>query len=454
MVSALPLAVLAVWAGLAGNVHADAAGMQYHAAGWVQFGRVERSSDTIANAGGIDNYNKDWIQNQGGQISVTSQIGDHWEGAFGLGAVQTTLSRGSINFSNVWLPFWTSMVPEARLTYTQPLGDEPKGFQFSLGSFPYNYNPDIKDFGLYLLRGMVYPGVVLSGFEAQNVAPKTSIFGAMASLKQGGFQNDLILNSETEIRPYFDFSLADVVTYGVMPGLEVGAGINFYRFIPQNSKATSPDKSCDNSLSNYDDVENKGDNEVCYILDTLSADTAAGTAQVDTITGSMAGTKLMARLHFDPKIMFGISGPFGKQDLVLYGEAALLGIKNYPKYYSDPWQRIPVMVGFNLPAFGWLDKFSLEVEYYGSQNFNDYNKAQVENSWLPWTRAVTGQVTRNDWKWSLYASRLLMAHLRVAAQVADDHLRTGGAVLGFATGAEALVTPTDWYWMFKLVYSL
>ena len=62
----------------------------------------------------------------------------------------------------------------------------------------------------------------------------------------------------------------------------------------------------------------------------------------------------MARVCFDFKKFFN-TNIFGDQDLKLYCEAAILGVKDYKLYYNNLVQRIPVMVGFNVPAFKILD---------------------------------------------------------------------------------------------------
>jgi hypothetical protein len=130
----------------------------------------------------------------------------------------------------------------------------------------------------------------------------------------------------------------------------------------------------------------------------------------------------------------------------------VLGLKDYPKYYNDIKRRIPVMMGLNLPAFGWLDKFALEVEYYASKNFPDYGKAELDYSWVP--RSVPeANSARDDWKWSLYFSKVISGHLRLSGQIANDHLRMFGPPdIGFMTFAETLNTPKDWYWMLKSTY--
>ncbi len=484
----------------------DVDDVQFHGGGWFQFGRVEHSSDTLANGEEFkdyNNFNKNWIQSTGGQITAVQKISDNWEGGLGLGAILVSNSRGSVEGAHTWTTWWNPFVTEARLTFTQPLGPKNK-LQLTVGSFPYVYNPDIKNLGLYLTRGQVYPGTLFSGFETKHTQPTAATqVGGMARIQIGNFQNDLLLNSETETKPFFDLSLMDIVSYQATPWLQIGAGVNFYRLIAQNPKVTSPGTSCafdkEWSGSNLPDASDR-----CYVLDTVyshvghidtslvdptAANTPGGVLQInpvldsikfDTILGSMAGTKLMARFRFDPKILLGLKGvgswTWGKNDLVLYGEAAVLGLQDYPRYYPDIWQRMPVTLGFNLPAFGLLDRLALEVEYYGSRNFPDYEKAETSASWVP--RQISGDgidssrtityngytynkvrtssildYTRNDWKWSLYASRVLMGHLRIAGQVANDHLLIPGPPSApDPDWEEALTTPKDWYWMLKLAY--
>ncbi len=50
------------------------------------------------------------------------------------------------------------------------------------GYFPYTYNPEVKNLGLYLLRGPVYPGVLISGFETKHIAPVANMLGLRFSM--------------------------------------------------------------------------------------------------------------------------------------------------------------------------------------------------------------------------------------------------------------------------------
>lgn len=416
----------------------------------MQAGYIGHSTDSLSNGGPPNNMNRNWVQAMGAQIGSVAKFGPHWEGGMGMGVLQAHNARGDISVANNWYPTWATYVSEARLTYGQDLGTQVK-LQANLGFFPYSYNPDAKDLGVYLLRGYVYPGTPVSGFEARHTTPAANIFGAMAGISVGWFKNDMLLISETDNRPYFDFSLADVVTWKAGEALELGAGANLYRAFPRNAKNVSPGKECKNVISGYTQID-PGDNEVCYILDTVSVDTVAKTARVDTVLGSLAGIKLMGRFRLDFKALFGLGGILGKQDLVLYGEAAVLGLKDYPKYYDDIRRRIPLMLGFNIPALGLLDKFDVEVEYYASKNLADYGKAESDYSWVPRRDAGRGHI-RDDWKWSLYFSKTLLGHLRLSGQLANDHLRMFGPPdIGFMSYAETLSGPSDWYAMVKSTF--
>jgi hypothetical protein len=423
--------------------------IQLRGAAWTQIGRIEHSSDKTSNQV-YNNFENNWQQAAGLSLTAVGRFSPNWDGAFGLGMGIGHNARGDVSVANNWYAVTNTFVGEARVTWTDTVGDGHR-MQVSLGFFPYNYSPENKDLGMYLLRGYVYPGFLLSGFEARHTTGGANLFGGVLRYGRGGFTNDFLVISETDLRPYFDLSLADVVTWQALPSLQVGAGVNLYRVLPRNPP---PGKGCDNLYSNYAQVPDIPSTENCFIMDTTGVDTG-GVAIVDTVTGGLGGVKAMVRFRFDPKVAFGLKGngrlTFGKQDLVLYGEGALIGFKDYAKYYDDRTERMPVMLGFNLPAFGWLDKLALEVEYYRSPHHTDYGKSEASSSWIP--RPSSINTTRDDWKWALYASRVVAGNLRVSGQVANDHLRTFGAPdLGSTTYAEATTTPRDWYWMLKLTY--
>jgi len=424
---------------------ADEPKVNFFGAGWVQYGYVEKSFTPPSLSD--NDYNKNMLEYAGGLFGASARIDEHWDGAFGIGAIQVHLSRGNRGHANIWYPFLVPFVNQANISYATQLFSDQDHLKVSLGAMNYDYNPEAKDFGDYLLRGYVYPGNVVSGFETNEKSGGATLFGGKASYSSSVFGNDLILKSETDDYPLYDFSLADLISFRPMAGLELGAGVNLYRLIPQNSKLTSPPTDCQSGdLGTYAAQVVGGHS--CAIYDTTAVDQATGKATVDTLSGSLAGTKLMARFRLDPKEWLG-TGSWGKNDWVVYGEAAVLGLKDYPKVYDKMVRRIPVMVGFDVPTHGWLDFLSVEIEYYANKNSNDVITAE-NGSWIPALHSDYNYA-RDDWKWALYASKVVLGHVKFSGQVANDHTRFGGSH-DAATGVEALSVPSDWYWIGKIAY--
>jgi hypothetical protein len=410
--------------------------LEYHGAGWVQVGRVENSFSLPDNN---NDYEKNWLGNSGAVLSVKTQIDEHWEGNLGLGTIMVHLARGSKGSASKWYTFSVPFVSDARLTYTSGGYADNAGYQLHFGSMAYNYNPDAKNLGVYLMRGYVYPGTLTSGFG--------NIFGFLGKAKLGAFSNDFIVNLETEEKPLYDISVADVITWSPHKSVEVGIGANFYRLVPMNDKLTNPDRDCNpDRLGTY---AKQGQLNACYILDLIDT-TAAGEPIYDTTFGGFSGTKLVGRIRLDPKAFFsGEDGIWGKDDLVLYSEVGVIGVANYGKMYNDIKRRMPVMVGFNLPGFKFLNA-SVEVEYYANKLSGD-NKAARNGSWVSAVDDVRVNTARDDWKYSVNVSKVLFGNMALSAQVANDHLRLGGNH-DDDTGVEAMRTPEDWYWTTKLAY--
>jgi hypothetical protein len=424
---------------LPGAVKSQDMKLEYHGAGWLKIGRVEHSF-SLPNNG--NDYEKNWVGNAGGLISATAKIDENWEGAFGVGTIMVHLARGSRGQAKKWYPFWVPFVDEARFTRTSHLFSESDNLGLTFGSFHHQYNGDAKNLGNYLLHGYVYPGTIQSHLSDPLGVP-LNLSGVKASYSAGFFSNDLMAFLETDEKPLYDISIADVATFKFHPAFEFGLGVNFYRLVPMVSERTSPGKDCDPEFLNT--YAKRGQDNACFIIEK---DTAG--VPTDTILGSFAGIKPMARFRLDPKALFSFDAElFGKDDFVLYGEAAILGVKDYPQVYDNILRRIPVMLGLNLPGFNFLNA-SIEVEYYANKLSGD-NIAARNGSWISVVDDPLINTKRDDWKWSLNASKVLFGNMIFLAQVANDHLRLGGNH-DDDTGVEATRTPEDWYWQTKLAY--
>jgi hypothetical protein len=140
-----------------------------------------------------------------------------------------------------------------------------------------------------------------------------------------------------------------VATYKKQEVFEAGLGIKFCRFV------SAANKKYDSSLVEFP-----------YNYDTTISVVPKSSGGFDTVKTyyptkmPFSGTKVMARLDWHPLKTFNVQSDFfGKEDLRIYGEAAILGIKNYPTDYTglgynNLLERIPVMAGINLPTHPFI----------------------------------------------------------------------------------------------------
>lgn len=422
------------------------AGITYGGAGFIQVGGIFQSADTVN-----QKLNGLGLYSSGAQLSFRYEA-EKLQINAGLGVVNGNFIDGKIGG---YAPAMISpYVVDASLTYSLVKRDGAQVF-LRAGDFAYNYNPDVKNLGLYLLRGPLYPGVLISGFENKYVVPVANMLGLQFHHAFGNFEGDLIFKSDADFYPFFDISPAYVASYR-MGALRLGAGINLYHILPMDDSLTS-------SRSWF------------YVDSTRhNADTAN---KLDTSYISFKGIKLMADASLDFKPLLGGLEMLGPEDLKLYGEVALLGLdrdKAHNALYGDLQHRMPVMVGFNFPMFKLLDHLSLEVEWYGAKFADDLRGFRYTAASHPTPIPMNPldpygnpqpdvpsnpppfNYKRDNWKWSLHASRVFAGHMKVTGQVADDHFRPGiykGDSDNSPPGSEAVtITPKDWYGMLQVAY--
>jgi hypothetical protein len=404
----------------------------------INYGEIMKSSDTSS-----FHYSKNRIQSVGAQFAMGARFSERFNVDAGLGIVERHYLSGSIGDNGGRTPFvWSPYVVKADFQYAFWNGD---GRRLALtgGYFPYSYNPDVKDLGLYLTRGPVYPGILISGYDSKYTKPIANTLGLRLQHQAGGFEHNLLATSEIENYPLFDLSLVYIAGYDFGKALHIGGGVNLYHVLPIDRKLTSPDTFA------YDGSDFSAYNGNPYSRTWVYIDSLAH----DTTHLSFAGTKVMANASFDPKAFFD-SGAFGPEDLKLYGEVALIGLKNTAPYralYGDYKHRMPVMVGFNIPAFRFLDHLSLEVEWYGAKFKDDLARFQATTanpqSPLPVQNPTHLDLGRDDWKWALHATKT-MGQFQLMAMAANDHTRSGGTLTSPSSEWESIfVTPKDWYWV-------
>jgi hypothetical protein len=310
--------------------------------------------------------------------------------------------------------------------------------QIALGYFPFKYNPQASNMGEYLFRTGVYPPFITNDFdncEARLLGLRIS------STLFGSLHQDLLFTSETYYPPLGDYSLSYLVGYKVKKFIDVGAGICLSRLIPLDPSQTTP-------LDSTNIVYDKDNKPVVENGDTLHY--------------SFKGTKLMARVSFDPKqiIPADFSSLLGEEDGKLYFETAFLGLANYGAIFDDILKRTPCMIGFNIPAFKALDVLSLEMEYF---SFN-YDKFRFPSGQSPIENLSQDQwVIQNMFHWSLFAQKSLVKGLSVKGLIGKDHYRYTGSQSPWAgvdnpiavgsNGGELLVAHGDWHYAVRVMYS-
>lgn len=307
---------------------------------------------------------------------------------------------------------------------------ESPWLQVSVGQQGYKYNPYAKNFGEYLFRSEAYPTTVRTGDWGAIDNAGAGIWGiALKSQFHGGlFKNDIIISMANERAPLHDMSVTDIASLNIGKVFSIGGGVQFSRLIqldPAKSKParretgwftwTAADQA---KLDAYIQTKSAADPAYVANSDNFKRKTIQVVGGVETlVTGTdtalvvgqdywaassrplvkwlaepmdstyndakAAGvgkqkdiqfvdtrtTFLMGRMSFDPKPLLGLES-MGPMDLVLYGEMSVIGLDNYPIFYSKVQDRMPMMAGFYLPTFNFLDYLTVEVEQFKNPYLN------------------------------------------------------------------------------------
>jgi hypothetical protein len=391
------------------------------------------------------------------------------------------------------------------------------------GFFTHKYNPDAVNLGEYLFRSTAYPALVYTGgwnFIASASARLTGVRLAFSHFG-GVFTHDLMAYFETEFYPQNSISGAWLGTFKA-GALELGTGVAVQHMIPMKPSRLTPKDPLstyvklpffpavapDSGLVSIDNgplerrplhrdhgggpiegieaelrsmrAENPslpGDTILPYLAVTNGVDTLYRQTESQPIPEGYAylyprvrehftfrGIKAMARASLDFKILFGLGG-LGPEDLKVFAEMAILGVQNYPFYYDDISQRMPLMVGLNLPAFGWLDVLCVQAEtrrfdFLDSEekSFQDnlpvYLVPRDQNGQNPYLHGFEIENRKeNDWKWTVYARKSLFRGLKLYAQFASDHARLQD-FQAVKTFQPVLNSPKEWYYLLRVEFGI
>jgi len=394
--------------------------------------------------------------------------------------------------------FWYSLPVSANATHTRLVkfgpgvgqasglyrfgdNDDPAAL-LEIGFFPFKYNPDAKNLGEYQFRSGTYPGYLWTG--------GWSIINSAAYMAQGlrlevpTFSNTLTHNftlfMERDFEPTYDISPSYVLKYKPNEVVEVGAGVTWAHGLPIKPSLATPKKRTNAYYGDSVLPESEWGKAGLDLDDPrVVPDTSPLAGTRDPVTGesyvavsengipnsqlsyyTFQGIKLMGRasVNFQSLLESELLNP---QDLKIYGEVAVLGVKNYPFYYEKISERMPIMVGVNLPTFKVLDILSVEVEYYQSKfqnNIRNVMQATIPTWKLPpdvtsgtyQTFIDSSKIeTEDNLHWSIYAKKTIVEGMDLFVQAASDHMR----ILSFnAEPSDLPITrkPSQWYYLVRL----
>jgi|SRR5690554_2106974 len=418
-------------------VFAENPGFSFSGWGWITMGQVKRSEFTniISNV----NFDEKPLGDIQAGMMLTAPVFSrstcrvHVKSSFVFPVAN--ISMGVENAEPLQKSFSISLLEASIQTYWDISDNDSIEIRF--GYFPVKYNPEAVNLGEYLFRSNAYPPLLVSGFE---IADKMTLAGIHTGYRNhtssGCYKADLFFNTETDLYPTMDLSLSALISYTTPESfIDFSAGISFFHMIPFDKNRIKP-----------------ANNGTYTTLSASFVDSVTG----DTTDYTFRGTKATARITLDPKVFIG-SGILGENDLKLYAEVAVLGIKNYPGWYNNRKERIPIMIGFNLPAFKLLDVLAAEVEYYPMPYQNSFQFMWKSNSPVPYFNTYAGidyysdwsRKTDDDWKWSLYASKKIKS-LRISGQIASDHTSRASYVpAGKKVYTEVCPRTKDFYYVLR-----
>jgi hypothetical protein len=314
-------------------------GFKYSGWAWITMGQFKSSP---FNRDMYDaNFEGEWISDFDAGFKIVAPMAFGWTSRFHLGMTTAYPVPYIQNLENSELMRRKLAFYMIDAAMEKKFMDGDKSYYWEFGFFPVKYNPQAMNLGEYLFRSGTYPQTLYSGFE---LADKEKLVGAHFQFKtpwttEGFFKSDFFFTSGFRDAPIHDFSPAVILTASPSPVIEAGVGLNYEHLISVDERKTTP--GTDPEYSRYMGTSAGG---YYFYIDTA--------APHDTITYTFRGLKAEARLTLNPQALLGIQSKFiGKEDFKLYGELAVLGVKNYTGWYEKMSERAPFMFGFNFPSY-------------------------------------------------------------------------------------------------------
>jgi len=453
--------------------------------GFSEFGNIEKGIFNGTKDISIE-YRDEWIDHIGLYFIKNYTVNGQWHLSTGLaGSFQFRKpeSAGAQWFNSQTKGFWGA--PFGNVVYDFFNGEN--SLSLGAGNFGYKYNSNAHNLGEYLFRSRPYPNYVYTGgYKIVNDA--TGYFsGFKSSLKMGGFYADAFFLSEKSSAPFFDWSPALVTGLKGGDGLfHIGGGFKWKSLIIMDEDKTQNEARSNSyfTVDNIDYVGNSQYYQARYRKAISPTDSLYWRGLGDSATSiynriynesnpdprikyfTSEGISVMSFFNFDIKKLFGDPSVFGSEDLKISIEAIVLGVQDYPVYYTDIMQRIPVMLGFNFPAFGYLDLIGIQAEYWDNPHLNSLFTVAENSENIPHEPATNHDINFTDryfmdeiinekWKWSVLAIKRV-GSLSIRGQAGQDHLTMVGLDFWGPNWELTEITPLNkhWYWMIQLGWDL
>ncbi|MBN1757280.1 MAG: hypothetical protein JW863_03125 [Chitinispirillaceae bacterium] len=438
-------------------------GLKINGWGWIAFGRVGSGIDLPGTEYDLD-FSKMWLSDVNAGLRIEKEFEENFKACVHLGiSTAYKLTDPGMPSQEFQLRRFAPYIIEASLRRGFSFG-ERHSLKLAIGYLPVRYNPQAANLGEYLFRSTPYPSVFESGFELADKEKVTGLHAgySMKLLDKSLLNIDEYLFSNMKIFPNFDISEALLASFNFQQYIEIGGGVCAHGMISVDKRKTTPGFD-PQRISYYPEQ---------YILIEGN----------DTTFYTFRGTKLMGRFTLNPQGFFK-SSLFGPEDLKIYGEVALLGVKNYKGWFENRRERVPRMIGFNFPAFKVLDVLSLQLQYFPNPYYNTWDNVWKNGTPIPYTgvrysrpyeewKADTSLLIDNDdWKWSIYMSRKIGKRLRLSLLFANDDTKKtsymppppaqsryidmmGQTWMEDEKGNERFGIVKDWYWMAKMMFYL
>lgn len=332
-------------------------------------------------------------------------------------------------------------------------GPDPKNptATVQFGLFPHKYSEAV-NLGEYLYRSGTYPGVIYSGGWSYINSASYLAQGARISVPtfDGKLTHDVTFYMERGIEPTHNITPGYMITAKPTKYFQAGAGVVWSHGLPLKSDRLITPKSVENAYSKSTGMAAFGD--------TAAVNPCRDGTTSDCGYYTFKGFKVAARASADIGALLEVDG-IKPNDFKIYTEVALLGVENQPHIYEDRMERMPIMVGVNLPTFGLLDRLSGEIEYRKSKYANTIANAFEYQRPLPFAGSAYNPEpdglpgTDDDLKWTVYAKRRIVSNINVYAQVANDHQRhmSFKVIPSYRPFTER---PSDWYYVLRLEFGI